>query len=110
MNWLQHSTGGLLLLAAVGIAVLLLLIIRFKTEPFIALVVAGLLVALGAGLPVSAIVGSAQSSSKSLLETGFGGILGHIALIIGLGTLLGSILEASGGAQVLTTGLLRAFG
>jgi len=110
MNWLQHSTGGLLLLAAVGIAVLLLLIIRFKTEPFIALVVAGLLVALGAGLPVSAIVGSAQSSSKSLLETGFGGILGHIALIIGLGTLLGSILEASGGAQVLTSGLLRAFG
>ncbi|EWM17215.1 GntP family permease [Kutzneria sp. 744] len=110
MNWLQHSTGGLLLLAAVGIAVLLLLIIRFKTEPFIALVVAGLLVALGAGLPVSTIVGSAQSSSKSLLETGFGGILGHISLIIGLGTLLGSILEASGGAQVLTTGLLRAFG
>ena len=110
MNWLQHSTGGLLLLAAVGIAVLLLLIIRFKTEPFIALVVAGLLVALGAGLPVSTIVGSAQSSSKSLLETGFGGILGHIALIIGLGTLLGSILEASGGAQVLTAGLLRAFG
>ncbi|MFC0436517.1 GntP family permease [Kutzneria buriramensis] len=110
MNWLQHSTGGLLLLAAVGIAVLLLLIIRFKTEPFIALVVAGLLVALGAGLPVSTIVGSAQSSSKSLLETGFGGILGHISLIIGLGTLLGSILEASGGAQVLTAGLLRAFG
>jgi GntP family gluconate:H+ symporter len=90
--------------------VLLLLIIRFKTEPFIALVVAGLLVALGAGLPVSTIVGSAQSSSKSLLETGFGGILGHISLIIGLGTLLGSILEASGGAQVLTAGLLRAFG
>jgi GntP family gluconate:H+ symporter len=110
MNWLQHSTGGLLVLAAVGIAVLLLLIIRFKTEPFIALVVAGLLVALGAGLPVSTIVGSAQSSSKSLLETGFGGILGHISLIIGLGTLLGSILEASGGAQVLTAGLLRAFG
>ena len=110
MNWLQHSTGGLLLLAAVGIAVLLLLIIRFKTEPFIALVVAGLLVALGAGLPVATIVGSAQSSSKSLLETGFGGILGHISLIIGLGTLLGSILEASGGAQVLTAGLLRAFG
>ncbi|GAA3431322.1 GntP family permease [Kutzneria kofuensis] len=110
MTWLQHSTGGLLLLAAVGIAVLLLLIIRFKTEPFIALVVAGLLVALGAGLPVSAIVGSAQSSSKSLLETGFGGILGHVALIIGLGTLLGSILEASGGAEVLTGSLLRAFG
>lgn len=110
LDWLQHSTGGLLTLAAVGIIVLLLLIIRFKTEPFIALVVAGLLVALAAGLPVETIVGSAQKSSASLLETGFGGILGHIALIIGLGTLLGSILEASGGAEVLTGKLLQAFG
>ncbi|MEU4763244.1 hypothetical protein AB0H12_08305 [Actinosynnema sp. NPDC023794] len=30
------------------------------------------------------------------MEKGFGGILGHVAAIIGLGTLLGSILEASG--------------
>jgi GntP family gluconate:H+ symporter len=45
-----------------------------------------------------------------LLETGFGGILGHITAIIGLGTLLGSILEKSGGARVLTGALLRAFG
>ncbi|AHH99847.1 GntP family permease [Kutzneria albida] len=110
MNWLQHSTGGLLTLSAVGIAVLLLLIIRFKVEPFIALLVAGLLVALGAGLPVEAIVGSAQKSSASLLETGFGGILGHVAVIVGLGTLLGSLLEVSGGAEVLTGRLLQAFG
>ena len=75
MNWLQHSTGGLLLLAAVGIALLLVLIMRYKLEPFIALLVIGLLTALAAGLPVEALVGSAQSPGKSLLETGFGGIL-----------------------------------
>src|SRR5919198_826692 len=110
MNWLQHSTGGLLLLAAVGIALLLVLIIRFKLEPFIALLVIGLLTALAAGLPVGTLVGSAQSPGNSLLETGFGGILGHIAAIIGLGTMLGAILERSGGAHVLTRSLLRALG
>ncbi len=110
MHWLQHETGGLLTLAGAGIFVLLVLIIRLKVEPFIALLIAGLLVALGAGLPVEQIVGSAQKSSGSLIENGFGGILGHVALIIGLGTLLGGILEASGGAEVLTVRLLRAFG
>ncbi|WP_370948599.1 GntP family permease [Amycolatopsis sp. cg5] len=110
LNWLQHSTGGLLTLAAVSIALLLFMIIRWKVEPFIALIVVGLLTALAAGVPVGTLVGSAQKASDSLLEKGFGGILGHITAIIGLGTLLGSILEKSGGARVLTTALLRAFG
>ncbi|MFD0206431.1 MULTISPECIES: GntP family permease [Saccharothrix] len=110
IDWLQHSTGGLLTLSALSIALLLAMIIRWKVEPFIALLVVGLLVALAAGLPVETLVGSAQKASESLVEKGFGGILGHVAAIIGLGTLLGSILEASGGAEVLTRSLLRAFG
>ncbi|MCU1686324.1 MAG: gluconate:H+ symporter, GntP family [Amycolatopsis sp.] len=110
IHWLQHTTGGLLTLAVVSIAILLAMIVKLKTEPFIALIVVGLLTALAAGLPVGTIVGTAQKSSTSLLETGFGGILGHITAIIGLGTILGSILEKSGGAQVLTSSLLRAFG
>ncbi|MEJ2857313.1 MULTISPECIES: GntP family permease [unclassified Saccharothrix] len=110
IDWLQHSTGGLLTLSALSIALLLVLIIKVKVEPFIALLVVGLLVALAAGLPVEQLVGSAQKASGSLLETGFGGILGHVAAIIGLGTLLGAILEASGGAEVLTRSLLRSFG
>jgi GntP family gluconate:H+ symporter len=109
-DWLQHSTLGLLLLALVGIGLLLLMIIKWKVEPFIALLVIGLLTALAAGLPVQSLVGSAQKPGESLLETGFGGILGHIAAIIGLGTMLGAILEASGGAHVLTRSLLRALG
>ncbi|MEU0883492.1 gluconate:H+ symporter [Lentzea sp. NPDC005914] len=110
IDWLQHSTGGLLTLAVVSIAVLLLLIIKVKVEPFIALIIVALLVALAAGVPTETLVGSAQKASDSLLEKGFGGILGHIAAIIGLGTLLGAILEASGGAQVLMDKLMQAFG
>ena len=110
LNWLHHDTAGLLTLCAAGIALLLLMIIRFRIEPFIALIITGLLIALAAGLPVSEIVGSAQSSSDSLLEKGFASILGHITAIVGLGTILGSLLESSGGAQLLTRRLLAAFG
>ncbi|WP_280267068.1 GntP family permease [Nocardia wallacei] len=110
VDWLRTSTPGLLVLCGLAIAVLLLAIIRFKLEPFVALLLTGLALALAAGLPVSQIVGTALKSGDSLLETGFGSILGHIAVIIGLGTVLGAILERSGGADVLTARLLKLFG
>lgn len=110
VDWLRTSTPGLLLLCGFAIAVLLVVIIKIKLEPFIALLIVGLGLALAAGLPVSEIVGTAIKSNESLLEVGFGGILGHIAVIIGLGTVLGAILERSGGAQALTSKLLGVFG
>lgn len=110
VNWLQHDTSGLLTLAVLSVVVLLLLIIKVKLEPFIALIVVGLAVALVAGVPMDELVGTPIKSSESLLETGFAGILGHIAPIIGLGTVLGAIMERSGGADVLATRLLRLFG
>ena len=110
VTWLHHSTPGLLTLAVVSVAVLLLLIIKFKVEPFIALIVVSVLVALAGGVSVADLVGTPIKSSASLLETGFGSILGHIAPIIGLGTVLGAVMERSGGADVLTTRLLALFG
>ncbi|QLY30328.1 GntP family permease [Nocardia huaxiensis] len=110
VDWLRTTTPGLLLLCGLAIAVLLVAIIRFKLEPFIALLLTGLGLALAAGLPVSKIVGTPLKAGESLLETGFGGILGHIAVIIGLGTVLGAILERSGGADILTEKLLSIFG
>ncbi|WP_069166593.1 GntP family permease [Nocardia altamirensis] len=110
VDWLRTTTPGLLVLCGLAIAVLLFAIIKVKLEPFIALLLTGLALALAAGLPVSKIVGTAIKAGDSLLETGFGGILGHIAVIIGLGTVLGAILERSGGADVLTGKLLNLFG
>ncbi|HEX4247092.1 MAG TPA: SLC13 family permease [Pseudonocardia sp.] len=110
VTWLHHSTPGLLTLAVLSVAVLLLMIIKFKVEPFIALIVVSVLVALAGGVSVSDLVGNPIKSSSSLLETGFGSILGHIAPIIGLGTVLGAVMERSGGADVLTTRLLALFG
>jgi GntP family gluconate:H+ symporter len=110
VDWLQHDTAGLLTLAAVSIAVLLVLIIKLKLEPFIALIVVGVGVALIAGVSVVELVGTPTSAADSILEKGFGGILGHITPIIGLGTVLGAMMERSGGADVLTERLLKLFG
>ncbi|MDX6279822.1 MAG: gluconate:H+ symporter, GntP family [Kribbellaceae bacterium] len=110
IDWLHHDTAGLLLLCLVAIALLLFLIIKIKLEPFISLLATGLFLALAAGLNVRTIVGTALKSSDSVLEKGFGGILGHIAVIIGLGTVLGALLEKSGGADVLSRRLLKLFG
>ncbi|MBC7630337.1 gluconate:H+ symporter [Aeromicrobium sp.] len=110
LHWLHHDTAGLLLLAGVGIALLLTLIIKVRLEPFIALLVVGVLVALVGGLSIEQLVGSPTNSKESLIETGFAGILGHITVIIGLGTVLGAILERSGGAEVLLRRLVKIFG
>ncbi|MFE5300116.1 GntP family permease [Streptomyces sp. NPDC056632] len=105
------GTAGLLTVAALGIALLLLLIIKVRLQPFVALLAVSIAVGLAAGLSVTELFGTVQkSAATSVIETGMGGILGHVAVIIGLGTMLGAILEASGGAEVLSGRLLRLFG
>ncbi|MFF3264562.1 GntP family permease [Streptomyces sp. DT20] len=108
---LIDGTAGLLTVAVLGIALLLLLIIKVRLQPFVALLAVSIAVGLGAGLSVTELFGTVQSSAAvSIIESGMGGILGHVAIIIGLGTMLGAILEVSGGAEVLSARLLNLFG
>ncbi|MEV0266338.1 gluconate:H+ symporter [Streptomyces sp. NPDC050617] len=108
---LVGGTAGLLTVAALGIALLLVLIIKVRLQPFVALLAVSIAVGLAAGLSVTELFGTVQKSdAKSLIEDGMGGTLGHIAIIIGLGTMLGSILEVSGGAEALSSRLLGLFG
>ncbi|MFB1048188.1 GntP family permease [Streptomyces chrestomyceticus] len=105
------GTAGLLTVAALGILLLLFLIIKVRLQPFVALLGVSIAVGLAAGLSVTELFGTVQKSSlPSLIESGMGGILGHVAIIIGLGTMLGAILEVSGGAEVLSARLLGLFG
>ncbi|MEF3112837.1 gluconate:H+ symporter [Streptomyces chrestomyceticus] len=105
------GTAGLLTVAALGILLLLFLIIKVRLQPFVALLGVSIAVGLAAGLSVTELFGTVQKSSlPSLVESGMGGILGHVAIIIGLGTMLGAILEVSGGAEVLSARLLGLFG
>jgi Gnt-I system low-affinity gluconate transporter len=86
--------------AAVG--VLLLLIIKWKMQPFIALIVVSMATALAAGMPPDKVM--------VCIEQGMGKTLGFIAVVVGLGAMFGQLLEVSGGAERLTLTLLRVFG
>ncbi|MGW0736291.1 GntP family permease [Streptomyces sp. NPDC002851] len=108
---LIDGTAGLLTVAALGILLLLFLIIKVRLQPFVALLAVSIAVGLAAGLSVTELFGTVQKSDVvSMIESGMGGILGHVAIIIGLGTMLGAILEVSGGAEVLSGRLLSLFG
>ncbi len=96
------SPTGLLLLAAAGVAILLVLVLRFKMHPFVALVLVSIAVALIGGISVNDLV--------TTIESGMGSVLGHIAIIIALGAMIGRIIELSGGAQSLAIGLINKFG
>ncbi|WP_406104352.1 GntP family permease [Streptomyces sp. NBC_01003] len=105
------GTTGLLTCAALGIILLLFLIIKVRLQPFLALLTVSIAVGLAAGLSVTELFGTVQKSDAvSLIESGMGGTLGHVAIIIGLGTMLGAVLEVSGGAEVLASRLLNLFG
>ncbi|MER5177150.1 SLC13 family permease [Streptomyces sp. NPDC002896] len=97
---MSHST--LLLIAVVGVATLLLLILRAKVQPFVALVVVSIGVALAAGVPAADLV--------KTIEEGMGSTLGHIATIIALGAMIGRIIELSGGARSFAHSLIDRFG
>ncbi|OCG03986.1 GntP family transporter [Gilliamella sp. wkB112] len=87
------SISILLTIAVIGILLLLVLIIKFKVQPFIALLLVSLFVALATGIPANKI--------WSIITSGMGGLLGHVALIIGLGAMLGKLIEHSGGTYSL---------
>lgn len=82
-----------------------------RLQPFVALLAVSIAVGLAAGLSVTELFGTVQKpDAVSTIESGMGGIPGHVAIIIGLGTMLGAILEVSGGAEVLAGRLLGLFG
>jgi len=96
------SNSSLLLLTGLSVAGLVLLIVRFKVSAFIALIAASLFMGLAAGMEPAKVLKAFQD--------GVGATLGTIAMIIGLGTILGKILAETGGAEVIAQRLLALFG
>lgn len=92
----------LLIEALVSIVALIVLIARYKLNPFIVLFTVSLALAIVAGMPLPTVVKS--------FEAGVGGTLGHIALIVALGTMLGKMMAESGGADRIAHTLIRFFG
>ncbi len=96
------SPAPLLLLALGGLALLVVLMAWLKVNPFVALLLAALVVGWGAG-------GAAGSVLKSF-QDGLGATLGGIAAVISLGAMLGRLLAESGGAHVLAQRFSSFFG
>jgi gluconate:H+ symporter, GntP family len=97
------SLGGhdiqVLIVAAVGIAIVVLLIVFLRVHAFIALTIGALFVGIGSGIALDKVTAS--------YETGVGGVLGYVGVLIALGAMLGKLLADSGGADKVVDTLLR---
>lgn len=91
-----------LFMVFLGVVLLIFLISYFKLNTFISLMLVSFVIALGLGIPLKSIV--------STIEAGMGDTLGHIAVIFGLGAMLGRLLADAGGAQRIAMTLIKKFG
>lgn len=91
-----------LVIIAIGVALLLLLMIKFKLNGFLSLIIVAIIVGVAEGMPIDKVVTS--------IKNGVGGTLGSLALIIGFGAILGKLLADCGGAQRIATTLIEKFG
>jgi gluconate:H+ symporter, GntP family len=92
----------MLLGLGVGMAALVVLVLRTRVHAFLALVVAASITGLLGGMPGPAVVAS--------ITSGFGSTLGAIGIVIGLGVMLGQVLEATGAARRMALSFLRLAG
>ena len=92
----------LVIAALVGLALLLVLIIKFKIHAMISILIGAVAIGLIAGMPFGDIV--------TAVDDGIGNTLKGIALLVGLGSMFGAILEVSGGAQTLAVTMVNMFG
>ena len=92
----------LLISALIAVIGLILLITVRKLNPFLALFLSSLFLAIAARMPLATVIRS--------FEAGVGYTLGHIAIIVALGTMLGKMMAESGGADQIAHTLIRLFG
>ena len=98
----MSADARLLLYALLAVIALVVLIARLKLHPFIALVSVSLAMGVTAGMPPVAAVKAFQD--------GVGNVLGFIAIVVGLGTMLGKMMAESGAATRIATTLIDLFG
>lgn len=92
----------LVIAALIGLVILLVLIIKFNVQAMIAILIGAIAIGLIGGMPAADIV--------TAVNDGIGNTLKGIALLVGLGSMFGAILEVSGGAQTLAVTMVKKFG
>ena len=101
-NVAELDTTRLVIAAIIGLALVLVLIIKFKVHAMLSILIGAIAIGLIAGMPFEEIV--------TAVDDGIGNTLKGIALLVGLGSMFGAILEASGGAQTLAVTMVKKFG
>ncbi|MDB4466277.1 GntP family permease [bacterium] len=99
----EASTGRLIGTLVAAIALILLLILMFRVQAFISLLLASIFVGLASGTMYMTDIGA-------IVVDSMGSSLGFIATIIGVGAIFGAMIEHCGGAQSLANGMLRITG
>jgi GntP family gluconate:H+ symporter len=102
MPLLLTHANYLLLCTAGSIALLMLLILRARLHPAIAILISAVALGVVSGMPLGQIPAS--------ISAGVGSLLAHVALVLGLGAVLGHLLASSGGAAALGEGLVSRCG
>lgn len=87
------SAATLLGIALGVIVVLLFLVIKIRLPAFVSMLLVAAGTALAAGIPVEEVV--------PVIQKGMGNTLSSVMIIVGLGSMLGRVIEAGGGADVL---------
>ncbi|MFC3419037.1 GntP family permease [Salinicoccus hispanicus] len=98
----MDNTALIITIAVLAMFILLFLIIKTKLQAFLALIIASLFVGLAVGMPPQELI--------THIEESMGGTLGFVALIIGIGTIFGEVLRASGASEKLALTLMDKFG
>lgn len=103
-TWNQTlSVGALLGIATFSVILILFLIIKIRLHPFLTLILVSFFTAIATGIPFEFIV-------NDVLLKSFSSTLGNVALLVGLGAMLGRLIEISGGAKSLANLLINTFG
>lgn len=93
---------GLLIAFAVSIGILLVSIIKFKMNPFLALLITSIITGFLVRMPIDEI--------STTISSGFGNTLGSIGIVIGLGIVFGNVLSESGATESIAKGLISKTG
>ena len=89
-------------LIVIAVIVMIIAISKFKQHPFVVLITISVLVGILSGMKVNDVVLKVQS--------GFGGILSSIGIVIISGTIIGTILEKTGAALTMANTILKIVG
>lgn len=90
------------ILLIASVALLIMLISKFKIHAFLSLLIVSLLLGLASGMPLADVA--------STVAAGFGGTMQYIGIVIVCGVIIGEVLEMTGGAQKIADSILKLVG